>query len=218
MDSDGSLSRSKKQLFAGFRVWSKSKKHSINVGDVLSQGSNTVLGQGASDSDDSLSRGKKNIFFGYSFQGKKHSIDLDGELSNGNNTVHGQKNPDKKGWVGSMMSMLKGGKTQSRNKPNKSKKSTNEHTVTSEVANPELALDSNGEVLCEPRQVRIKSMQYELLQLVKAAEKGGRVRVMRRRETESISMPGIGVIQLESVTESPPGCSSLPTGCDFDSV
>eukprot|EP00961_Rhodomonas_salina_P068491 919377-Rhodomonas_salina.1 len=96
--------------------------------------------------------------------------------------------------------MLKRGKTepctaqQPEVKPKKSHKWIPMTQKTPKGAN--LAVDSNGQVHCDMRQVRIKSMQQELLQLVKAAEKGGRVRVLRRKETESISMPGHGIVRL----------------------
>eukprot|EP00961_Rhodomonas_salina_P015880 213357-Rhodomonas_salina.2 len=61
---------------------------------------------------------------------------------------------------------------------------------------PTRVCDSLGKPLSELQQARIKSLQKDLLQLVKEGERGGRIKILKRKDTECISMPGHGTIRL----------------------
>lgn len=202
-DSENSHSRGKKKQC--FSSSFQNKKLSIDLGD----------------SEDSHSRGKKKHTFSSSFQNKKLSIDI-GELAHGNNSVLSQKASAKKGWIGGMISKLKGGKTSPnthqlpddnakrspkiQQQPEETAKKSptwrpeKQSRAASPIAvSPTAARDANGMILSDVKQLRIKALQQDLLVLVKDAEKGGRIKVMKRKETECISMPGHGASALQTV-------------------
>eukprot|EP00961_Rhodomonas_salina_P276334 3733034-Rhodomonas_salina.2 len=141
---------------------------------------------------------KKNIFAGrktlgasFASKSKRDSIEID-ELSQGNNAVPGEHVPSHKsgkGWMGSMMSKLKGGTSRPTTapafpSPSPSPQQTDEETRYSEAADKKqtsgslLARDSQGRVLSDIKQARVKALQQDLLKLVKDAENSGLVKGM----------------------------------------
>eukprot|EP00961_Rhodomonas_salina_P118505 1595439-Rhodomonas_salina.1 len=86
----------------------------------------------------------------------------------------------------------------------------NRKAATSTITS--VATDGRGNILPEEMQARIKTLQQELLQLVKDSEKRGCIRVMRRRETDCISMPGHGIIRLAPPLRTSPPKPATPEG------
>lgn len=84
------------------------------------------------------------------------------------------------------------------------KKSNSTEDAPQRVSTPTVARDSLGHPLSGLKQVRIKTLQKDLLQLVKEAERSGCIKVMKRKETECISMPGHGIIRLAPPGPQPP--------------
>jgi len=163
------------------------------------------------------SRSKRNLFsLGGSF---KKSSEAD-DLSKGRNACAGQDGDGKSAsakssWMSSVMSKLKGGNssrpavpTQEKQEERLSidKQEEEESSAAGQRTTPNhlAARDGKGNILSEVKQARLKALQQDLLKLVKEAESGGHLKVMRRRSTECISMPGHGVVRLAPPPQSQP--------------